>query len=74
MKVQHLVGLLLWRGGLLMAGGWGFYRGARLVLRYFEFPTQIEVGLSLVICGLAFVMVSLILDARTNRLAPGDER
>ncbi len=71
MRPIHLVGLILWRGGLLLAGGWVLYEAARLILRFICLPAQLEIGFGLLVAGLAMVLLSLILervqDLRTER-------
>ena len=68
----QLAGLLLWRGGLLLAAGWTLFEIARLLLRYIDLPAQLEVGLALVSSGLALVVGSYILERRQDYLAEGD--
>lgn len=64
----HLAGLLLWRGGLLLVGGYSLFHGARTLVRLVALPWELEVGLALGLAGLALVMASLvaerIVDAR----------
>lgn len=60
MKKTHVVGLLLWRSGLLLAGSYTAVRAARWVLRFVDLPVQIEVGLGLVLAGAVLVLASLL--------------
>ncbi len=62
MRPIHVVGLLLWRGGLLLVGAVAVYEIMRWLLRYLDLPAQLEVGVGLVLTGLALVLVSLILE------------
>jgi hypothetical protein len=71
---MHLVGLMLWRGGLLLAGGWSVYETLSFALRYFDLPTQLEVGIGLVLTGALFVMVSLVLERIEDARSEGDLR
>jgi hypothetical protein len=68
MRALRLAGLILWRSGLLLVGGYGLFRVARLALRFAELPLQLEIGAGLVLAGLGLVLGSLIwervLDAR----------
>ena len=68
MRALRLAGLILWRSGLLLVGGYAFFRGARLALRFVELPLELEVGAGLVLAGLGLVLASLVwervLDAR----------
>lgn len=68
----QLVGLLLWRGGLLFAASWAFYEGARWALQFFDLPRLVEVGISLVISGAILVFVSLILERSADARKEGD--
>lgn len=74
MRRAQLIGMILWRGGLLLAAGWAFYEGATWILRLVEVPRQIEVGLGLVLAGLGLVLVSLILERIRDARAEGDLR
>ena len=71
MRPVHLIGLILWRGGVLLAGMFVFYEAARYVLLFVSLPRQVEVGLALILVGAAFVIASLIVerveDARQER-------
>ena len=62
MKRIQVVGLLLWRGGLLLSSSWGLFRGARYALSRFVLPLQLEIGAACVLAGLGLVMLSLILE------------
>ena len=42
MRSIQLIGLILLRGGLLLAGGWSTFETARWVVRLLDVPTQIE--------------------------------
>ena len=72
MKKTQLVGLLLWRAGLLFAGGWGVYESWGWLLRHLEIPRQIEIALGLALTGAVFVMLSLVLERRRDALEEGD--
>lgn len=63
----QVVAFILWRGGLLLAGGSALYFGVRYGLRYLRFfgisiPVAAEVGLAIGIAGFLLVMISLILE------------
>ena len=60
MRKRHWIGLILWRGGLLLAGGWAAFRSLRFALQFIEMPVEIEIGLALLLAGLVFVLVSLV--------------
>jgi len=70
MRVTQTLGLMLWRGGLLLAGGAALWEGLRYAMWFIDLPVQVEVGLGLLIAGALFVAGSLLaerfLDARTE--------
>ncbi len=72
MRSAQLAGLLLWRFGLLLAGGWTTFEGIRLALRHIELPHLVETGVGLILTGIVFVFVSLILERRADAKAEGD--
>lgn len=71
-KVQT-IGLLLWRGGLLLASGSVAFFAIRAFLAAFELPGGIVLGLALVGAGSLMVFGSLIaerwIDLRNEREA-----
>ena len=69
MRTRLLVGLTLWRGGLLLSGGWSAYRLARYLLQFLDLPLAIEIGTSLVLAGLVLVLASVILENLDDRKA-----
>lgn len=68
----QLIGLLLWRGGLLLTGAFMLLEAARWFLRFVELPAQLEVGLGLFITGCALVVLSVILERIRDRSREGD--
>lgn len=62
MRPIHLLGLLLWRGGLLLVVGSLIYYVCRMVLRFWRLPELVEAGLGLLLAGLVLVVLSLILE------------
>lgn len=58
MKTIHVAGLMLWRGGILLAGGYVLYLMLRFVLRIAD--PVLEIGTALVILGLLMVLASVI--------------
>ena len=72
LRPVELLGLALWRGGLLFVAAWSFFRGARHVLRLLELPLQLEVGFGLVVSGLGMLMLSLVLERIQDARAEGD--
>lgn len=74
MRWTHLVGLALWRGGLLLVGGAALYEGAGFVLRFVDFPAQVEFGVGLGLAGAALVLLSLVLERVRDARHEGDLR
>ena len=72
MRPVHMIGLLLWRGGLLLIGAWILFTTARYALLFASLPTEIELGLGLVIAGSILVIVSLILERVVDTRAEGE--
>lgn len=56
------MGLLLWRGGMALAGATALYYGAWQFVRSLAWPGAVKVGLALALAGGALVLVSLILE------------
>ena len=68
----QLVGLFLWRGGLLFVACYSAYRGMRELVRWVELPKQLEVGVALGLAGLVLIVVSLILERVQDAREEGD--
>jgi len=62
MRPVHRVGMLLWRGGLLLLAGAAAVEIMRSLLRFIDIPGQVEIGAAFVLAGLALVIVSLIME------------
>ena len=68
---RHMLGLILWRGGLLLAGGTVLYLAVDYGLELLaamgvRIPAAPKAGLALVFAGLVFVLISLILERRQD--------
>ena len=61
-RPTHYIGLFLWRGGLLLVGGWALFESIRRASHFVTLPRQVEIGAGLVIAGAVMVMVSLIVE------------
>ena len=72
MRPIHWLGLLLWRGGLLFVGAFVLYETARYLVRFVDLPATLELGFSLLLAGLALVVVSLILERVRDAREEGD--
>ena len=57
-----MVGVLMWRGGLIFVAAYTFYWGSWRLIRMLDWPAQITVGLAVALAGLGLVMVSLIME------------
>jgi len=67
MRRLHILGLLFWRGGLLLAGGYALYMavayGLDLLASFgIPIPAAPKVGFALVFSGVLCVLFSLILE------------
>lgn len=62
MRPAHRVGMLMWRGGLLLLAVAAAVEIMRSLLRFIDVPEQVELGAAFVFAGLALVIVSLILE------------
>ena len=63
---MHLVGLILWRGGVLLAATVAAYEVARVVLTFLDLPDALKLGGGLALSGLFLVLASLILENRQD--------
>jgi len=68
----QLLGMLLWRGGLLFVACYSGYRGFRELVRWVELPLQLEVGVAVGLTGLALVVASLVMERIGDARAEGD--
>ncbi len=71
-KSIQLVGLLMWRAGLLLAGGTGLYRTSKLLLKYVDLPSQIELGIGLIFSGVVVFAVAMIAERVIDIRSEGD--
>ena len=60
MRWTHLVGLFLWRGGVLLVGGYLAYEVLRAVLTFTD--TQLEIAVAVFLTGLLMVFLSLVVE------------
>jgi hypothetical protein len=74
MRRTQLIGVLLWRGGLLLAAGAAVFESVRWFLRLVDLPPQLEVGVGLVVSGAILVFVSLIIERIRDLRAQEDLR
>lgn len=81
MRKTHVIGLILWRGGLLLVGGYVLYCAVQYALRIcrlfgLHIPVALEIGLGLIIAGLLFILFSIIIeriqDARREKKEAGE--
>ena len=74
MRPIHLIGLILWRGGILLAVVTGAIESMRLLLRFVDLPVELELGVAFVLAGLALVLVSLVLERLRDLRSEGPLR
>ena len=67
MKRTQLIGVLLWRGGLLLAAVAAVFELVRWLLRVVDLPAQLEIGVGLVVSGAVLVFASLIIERIRDR-------
>jgi len=58
MKKTHLLGLALWRGGVILAGGYLAYQGLRMLLSFTD--AQLELAVAILVTGILFVFASVV--------------
>lgn len=73
MRGIHLVGLILWRGGALLVGGYVAYQLLRLVLTITD--KQLETAVAVFLTGFLMVALSVLIeqieDSREERTQAG---
>lgn len=70
----QLLGMILWRGGLLFASGWALLEGSRWLLALVALPPQLETGAGLILAGAVLVLLSFVLERVEDSRAEGDLR
>ena len=72
MTTLHVVGVVLWRGGLLLVGGYVAFAVLRVILSITDI--QLEIAVAILLAGLLLVFLSVlgerIVDAREERSDP----
>jgi hypothetical protein len=71
-RPAQLMGLLLWRAGLILVSVWALVEAADWFLLFFDLPPQLQVGLAFVIAGGALVAISVILERIRDARGEGD--
>lgn len=71
-QAAQLVGLLLWRFGLMLASITALYRMARFLLQFIELPIQLEIGVGLLLTGFVLVLASLVMERVVDARSEGD--
>lgn len=72
MKRSQLVGVMLWRGGLLLVAATGAVELVRALVQYYELPAQLEIGTALAGGGVLLVFLSVVLERRQDARTEGD--
>ncbi len=69
MKNTHFAGLILWRGGVVLVGGYLAYQALRALLSFTD--PRLELAIAVLMTGVLFVFASVlaerIRDARAER-------
>ena len=71
MTKTQILGLFLWRAGLLLVGSYSVLRLARLALTRLDLPAVLDWGLGLIATGTIFVAISFILERSADMKAEG---
>ncbi len=74
MRPVHLIGLFLWRGGVLLAAVAAAIESMRLLLLFVDLPAELELGVAFVLAGLALVLLSLVLERLRDYRSEGPLR
>lgn len=73
MRGIHLLGLILWRGGTLLVGGYLAFQLLKQVLTFTD--TQLETAVAIFLTGLIMVFLSILIeqiqDSRKERNQTG---
>jgi len=69
-----MTGMLLWRGGLILAGAAVLFEATRWLLRFVDIPSQLKIGLGFLVAGATLVILSLIMERVRDSRAEGDLR
>ncbi|MDH3733881.1 MAG: hypothetical protein OEU54_10125 [Gemmatimonadota bacterium] len=72
MKKAHVLGLTLWRGGLIAAVGYAAFEALRRVLSITD--TQLELAITVVLTGVVLVFLSLVGERIADARAEGGLR
>ena len=71
-RITQLVGLVLWRTGLLIAAASALYHSIEFALRFVNLPRRLEVGVGLIIAGIVLVAASFIMERIADYRREGD--
>ena len=74
MRRTQAIGVVLWRGGLLLAAGAAVLESARRILRFVDLPAQLEAGLGLIVSGAVLVFLSLVIERIKDQRREEDRR
>jgi hypothetical protein len=58
----QVVGAVLWRGGALLVVVAALFESVRWILRLVDVPTEMRVGLGLLVAGFVLVLGSLVVE------------
>ena len=71
MKRSQLLGLFLWRAGLLLVGSYAVIRGVRIAWQHVDLPAQLDWGFSFVAAGAVLVAGSIVAERLQDRREEG---
>ena len=72
MKHAQVVGLVMWRGGLLVVAIAAAVEFVRALLKYYELQSQLELGFAMIGAGIVFVIASMIIERMRDARTEGD--
>jgi len=72
MRRTHMTGLLLWRGGLLLAGAFALVEAARYLLAFVDVAPAVRLGLGCLIAGAVLVLLSFVMERVIDARREGD--
>ena len=72
MRSLQMAGLLLWRGGILFAGGAVVFEVGRRAVRSADVPPELEIGGGLLVGGALLVIGSIVAERISDRAQEGD--
>ena len=72
MRRSQAIGVLLWRGGLLVVAITAAVEFVRALVRHYDLPLQVELGTSLVGGGVLLILGSMVMERIADAKREGD--